>query len=286
MRNQVLVYIASKRFLKRRLGWILPELGFIDFSDVQMRIFLSLKDMLGPSYHLLHRERRFMDYEEKNRIQTLSVLNKAKGDPVFLDIGSNIGLFSAMVANKMPQARVISFDPDPVSYLALTNTKVYNRLGNLEVVPMGLGEKMELRSFYFDTLNHGGHSFDRFNINSGCEPIRSSLMCFQLDSLVPFMHLDRVDLIKVDVQGFEEQVLKGAAGTIKKYRPTLLVECEHKYLLNADNSMQSLFADYVCESSASGERFPIEQLAEEAQRALDDGKSFSDIWFFPQALQY
>lgn len=280
--NEALLSLASKRFLKRRLGFLLPELAYIDFPDAQIRIYLSLKDMKGPSYHLLHRERRFMDYEEQNRTKTLEILKSLSPNPVYFDIGSNIGLFSTLVAKEFPAGKVFAFDPDPVCYMALTETKIYNVLENLHIIPVGLSEKTALSEFYFDPLNHGGHSFDETNIQSGGKPIRSSLWSFRLDEIVDGLNAPRIDMMKVDVQGFEWQVLRGAERTIAKHRPTLMVECEHKYAATATADIEKLFPGYVCENAQIKGRFPITELPRMAAKSLSEGQTFSDYWFFPQ----
>lgn len=283
--NGVYLYLASKRSFKRSMGFVLPEIGYIDYPDFGMRMFLSLKDMKGPSYHLLHRERRFMEYEEKNRSRTVEVLKSLGPNPIYFDIGSNIGLFSTMVAKQFPKSQVYAFDPDPVCYLALSETKIFNRLENLHLMPVGLGERTGLLEFYFDPLNHGGHSFDETNIQSGGKPIRSSLYSFRLDELMEKVDSPKVDLMKVDVQGFEWQVLRGAQNTILKHRPVMLVECEHKYAVTAGDTIKQLFSGYTCETSDGGTRFNAAELPQRASELLAQGRTFSDFWFFPAAPQ-
>ena len=281
--NEALLSLASKRFLKRRLGFLLPELAYIDFADANIRIYLSLKDMKGPSYHLMHRERRFMEYEEANRARTVEVLKGLSTNPVYLDVGSNIGLFSTLVAKEFPQGKVFAFDPDPVCYLALTETKIFNTFENLHLIPVGLSDKTGLSEFYFDPLNHGGHSFDETNIQSGGKPIRSSLWSFRMDEIVDALNTPRVDMIKVDVQGFEWQVLRGAEKTIIKHRPVLLVECEHKYAAAAQADIQKLFPNYECETSKVAGRFSVSELPNKASKFLAGGQTFADYWFFPKS---
>lgn len=281
--NRFFLFLASKRFLKRRLDIILPEVAHIDFKDAKIRMHLSLKDMRGPSYHLLHRPRRFMDYENQNRSKMLEIARTLPKNAIFLDIGSNIGLFSTLIAKNLPDSTVFAFDPDPICYLTLTRTKIANKIENLHILPIGLSNQNKILDFHFDPLNHGGHSFDRSSIHSKAEPVRSSLATFRLDQLIGSLGLNEVHLMKIDVQGVEWQVLNGAEHLLQKNRPVLMVECEYQHLLSAGESIAKLFPNYECESSFDGSRFDAHDLpARAADEMKKNKKHFSDFWFFPR----
>ena len=71
---------------------------------------------------------------------------------------------------------------------------------------------------YIDPFNTGGHSLSKQfkeKIRISCEP---------LDAIIKTFDIKKVDLIKIDVEGFEKHVLLGGLRTLKKHHPNILIE--------------------------------------------------------------
>lgn len=133
-----------------------------------------------------------------------------------VDVGANIGyctmMFSSLVGER---GRVWSIEPDPVNLLELEATVAENRLaGQVTVLPVAAG------------ASEGTVRFEP-GLNSCVTPQgRSEVAVKSLDSL----KLDRVDLIKIDVEGYEGAVLDGALATLARCQPSLFMEL-HPQLL-------------------------------------------------------
>lgn len=128
-----------------------------------------------------------------------------------LDIGANVGVIAQML--QYYRRKCIAFEPQPEIYKILTrnfNGTSYNAaLGSTK----STAEMPRLR--YGTRANYGGISLNtRSPLGSYTVPV------ITLDSL----SIPDVGFIKIDVEGWEEEVLKGAVATINKYKPILYIE--------------------------------------------------------------
>lgn len=142
-----------------------------------------------------------------------------KNFDVAIDAGANIGLQSVRLAQKFNH--VHSFEPTSVNYNCLiNNVKTYS---NVQVYKTGLGEREESATIKLPTesTNCGAFSIVDFNDND------DSVFTEQI-TIVPLDQFQlSPDFIKIDTQGFELFILKGAENTLKN-KPVLLLECEKK----------------------------------------------------------
>lgn len=155
-------------------------------------------------------------------------------DDLYLDVGANHGQSIASIRLFKPRTRIISFEPNPL--LALKLRKLYRRDQNLEVRDYGFAAQRSRFTLY--TPSYGGFvydglaSFDR----------EKALNWLNLETVIGFDEnkvnlmetpcyaemLDNLNLnptfIKMDIQGFEYEALKGGENTIATCRPILLIE--------------------------------------------------------------
>jgi FkbM family methyltransferase len=148
----------------------------------------------------------------------------APGD-VFVDIGANLGLFSLQAASLGgTHSKVFSFEPQPRSAAALRSSANANGLDTISVIEMVVRAVEGDVPFFIPATGSGVGSLSREHASqaSGArEVIRQSI---SLDAFFSFNSTDRVDLIKIDVEGFEADVLKGAKGTLRRFSPIVWFE--------------------------------------------------------------
>lgn len=168
---------------------------------------------------------------EKGVLEFISHYFKGKG--AFADIGANIGLMSIYVAKKFPQSICHSFEAHPVTLELLKENIELNQIANIEIHPYGLGDtKTTLKIHDNLSINRGGASFV---INhDGDEGYDVPVM--KLDDVAAW----KVEMIKVDVEGFEMPVLNGAVETIERDHPTLIIEVSENRA-NAYDSSSEIF---------------------------------------------
>jgi FkbM family methyltransferase len=137
--------------------------------------------------------------------------------PLIIDVGANIGQFVNAAKLFYPDARVICFEPDPDTFADLTlNTA---RLTDVELHNFGLGAKSETLTFH----RHDLSGMSGFGAGLGAPAYSrgtTELPVRRLDDAIESSVLP--DLLKVDVEGFEREVLEGGWQTVRRSRYLLI----------------------------------------------------------------
>jgi FkbM family methyltransferase len=145
-----------------------------------------------------------------------------KGDHV-LDVGAFIGTHSLAFAHFVgPQGHVTSFEPRPELFAVLeANLKQYNACEQVDVRQCAVGaERGHMRVpplDLHDSINFGTSSMTEEASNEGGVEVE----VVRIDDL----GLDQLDLMKIDVEGMEAEVLRGAIGAIDRFHPFIFAEC-------------------------------------------------------------
>jgi FkbM family methyltransferase len=156
-----------------------------------------------------------------------------KRDGIFIDIGSNIGFHSLSIAGAMPDARCLAFEPNPAVFRhLLANITLNDHLPNVSAHELAVSSHCnDLEFFAQDESDYNrGLSSTALNHDLDSAAIRrikvqaTTLDAFLDDSL---KHL--VSVIKIDTQGNEEPVLRGAAETLRLAQPVVFFEFEARY---------------------------------------------------------
>ena len=139
-----------------------------------------------------------------------------------VDIGAHVGLHSLYMANRLGK-KVIAIEPQPLLFSLLVENIVSNQAS---IIPI-----QKIVSNQDGMLNMGiPKSYDTFSNPGGLgvveahfkhpELIKWELPCSRLDS----MRLGKIGFIKIDVEGHEMEVLQGAADTLERDRPIMIIE--------------------------------------------------------------
>jgi FkbM family methyltransferase len=165
----------------------------------------------------------FLRYEPRT---AQAIKQNLSAGGTFWDIGANVGLFS-LLASKIvgPGGRVCSFEPSPEVFKLLSaNTR---GLHSIRAIQCGVGNADAVAAFATQGLSSAA-SFveDVTEINQAYlpeTPIRKvEVNIRKVDTLAKELGPPR--LIKVDVEGFEAEVLKGASWILSNVRPILIIE--------------------------------------------------------------
>ncbi|HYP39562.1 MAG TPA: FkbM family methyltransferase [Chloroflexia bacterium] len=143
-------------------------------------------------------------YEPEFWHQIMSLL---KLDSVVVDVGAYIGLYTVAIAKHLGSSgKVIAFEPDPDSFAALKAHVQLNRVSD-HVELIQVAASAENGTVAFEV---GRHSMSRIagTQTQDARMVRS----VRLDTILA---RNRVDILKIDVEGFEEQVLRGASGILE-----------------------------------------------------------------------
>ncbi len=148
---------------------------------------------------------------------------------VFVDAGANEGVYSVFAARRVGRAgRVLAFEPSERERNRLLANLRANRVRNVDVRASALGEgageaTLALAGYGHEGQNTIGDVVSNPNVETVAHaPVRVE----RLDDA----RLDRVDVIKLDVEGSELRVLRGARATLEQHRPILQLELEERAL--------------------------------------------------------
>ncbi len=162
---------------------------------------------------------RFM----QDAVVTFMVRHIRKGDCV-MDIGANRGTYAYSMAKAVGETgRVYAFEPNPVIAKQLRNNI---SAPNVVIENLAVSDTAEDKVFYRHTLGAGPTSSLEFYdvLDKAGELEKMTARCVTLDSYCQ-AHGLRPALIKVDVEGHEFNVFRGAKDTIAEHRPVLVFEC-------------------------------------------------------------
>jgi|ERR1700675_2766565 len=185
-----------------------------------------------------------------------------KAGDVILDCGANIGAFSKRCFQYNPRL-VISVEPAPGNLSCLKrNLASEVQSGRSIIIPTGLWSHDGDLVLSLDPRNPLRHSvvFDRGAHSEVSIRVRT------IDSIVSELGLEKLDFLKMDIEGAELEALEGARETIRKFRPTLSIAVEHGKDLIANaraviDLVRDIRADYTwdcpyCEEMGSKLIFP------------------------------
>jgi FkbM family methyltransferase len=143
------------------------------------------------------------------------------GDTVF-DIGANIGLVTMLLSRLVGGAgKVFAFEPNPPSFEALSAALVRNRATNVELQRCALGAQSEERDLSIPTENAGAASLSlAFSTTSGS---KTRVAVRTLDEFVAERGIKRIQFVKIDVEGFESEVLRGSKRALESIRPEIIL---------------------------------------------------------------
>lgn len=150
----------------------------------------------------------------------------AKIGDIALDIGANLGLVTLRLAKKVGRSgKVHSFEPNPAILQYLDATVARHPSLQIELHRIALGSSPSTLSLMVPKANAGAASLISVR---GIEVDHTiDVPVVRLDDFLQTKGMDRVDFIKMDVEGFEEEVLKGAAWMLENLRPRVILLEEH-----------------------------------------------------------
>jgi len=163
---------------------------------------------------------------------------------VFVDVGANVGEQTVFAAKRLTGGQVIAFEPTTAMYQCLVANVNSNGFRNVKAMKLGLGERTDkLPIFVTDDILPDGTS------NEGVPTLypshdRNKLLetvdIVRFDEFVPQLQLERLDIMKIDVEGAELAVLRGAEDTIRRFMPLIIMEVHEGTSLSSKHTPNAL----------------------------------------------
>jgi FkbM family methyltransferase len=152
-----------------------------------------------------------------------------------LDIGANIGCHTLLYAKLVGRSgKVIAFEPMKWAIAKLKRNMELNDFSNIIVEKVALSDVNDKRSVYFRS------SYTLDDDSAPESEVNEDVNFMTLDTYVESRRLNKIDFIKLDVDGFESKVIRGGLKTIRKFKPVIIMELGKYTLTEHGDSAERL----------------------------------------------
>lgn len=191
--------------------------------------------MIGWNVHL------FGSYEPEAREWITAIL---KPGGVAVDVGANVGWHSLLMATLVgPSGQVHAFEPNPTTRERLAGDCHRNGFLHARVDGRALADRDGRLAFI---APQAGDLWDGTGrLVSGSVADARAVTCTSLDRFVEEQGIGRLDLLKIDVEGWELSVLRGARNVLEVFRPSIIFEYDPAYIPRCGGTGEELFSFLV-----------------------------------------
>ena len=165
----------------------------------------------------------------------------------FVDIGSHIGYFSLLAASLVGKyGKVLAFEPDQTNYNHLIENLALNKFENVTAYNVAMGSEVKKTEFFVNLDNDGGHALwdvglHPFNVKSQAQKTTREIQLMTLDRIIQTQGLKNVKVIKIDTEGSECNILRGALNTMLDHNvPFIICEVNHFGLIQMGTNESEL----------------------------------------------
>jgi FkbM family methyltransferase len=177
------------------------------------------------------------------------IWNSLKAGSTIFDVGANIGLTTLLFSKVVPSSVVYSFEPGPKAFACLSETLRRNEVSTERAYNFGLSDRPGHLKFFEAQMLAGSYAITEDHPHQAVANINIEVKT--IDDFVAENKIDKLDFIKVDVEGFESEVIKGARKTLRDLQPRVFVELNSYSLIATRNvnprdflaTLRSTFSD-------------------------------------------
>ena len=184
--------------------------------------------LIGWSVHF------FGTYEPEVRTE---IRRHLKPGAIAIDVGANVGWHTLLMAARAgPAGRVYAFEPNDSTRRRLVSGVEANDLTQVTVDRRGVADRVGASGFQAPPAGHVWDGTGRLTPEPGQEGQEgregqtTAIECTTLDAFVAERHIDRLGFVKIDVEGWELSVLRGARHVLSALRPVVVFEYDPAYV--------------------------------------------------------
>lgn len=213
--------------------------------DIDNQRILETIDGLEIEYcysSVIGKQLFFQGSFEENEIIFLSKILLEDSAPIVLDIGANIGLHSMKLARSGKNTKIYAFEPSPGTASILRKNIIKNSLANkVIVVPKAVSDKICSITF-FECEDNAYSSLKDTKRKKVVNRVKVPVTT--IDEFVKENEISKISLIKIDVEGLETEVIKGAENVLNNLKPDLFVEIYggENSNLNPEQTIESILS--------------------------------------------
>ena len=163
-----------------------------------------------------------------------------------IDVGAHIGLLSIIIGKKVyPGGNVFSFEPTPSTFkLFLKAIAINNLQGVITPVNKAVADKPGVAFFYVTDIEASNSNSLSNNKRTLGKETKIEVEVVSIDEFSKENNLEKIDLIKIDAEGTEFSVLKGATSVIDTFHPKIILALHPHSIINFGDSLSDIW-DFV-----------------------------------------
>ncbi|WP_411826368.1 FkbM family methyltransferase [Luteolibacter sp. AS25] len=219
-----------------------------------------------------------LNYENSNvsgedHLITVTLKNAVqKNNPVFFDVGANVGGYSEALKNSFPAAIIYAFEPHPKNFEALRLKALEHVIINNSAVGEKPGELTLYDRADFDGSSHASLYSEVITDLHHQETTESQVAVITLDEFCEEHHITEIDYLKIDTEGNEFSVLKGAT--------RLLVENRIRYIHLEFNEMNVASGVHFRDIRKLLSNYDLYRLLPKGMVKVSESPLFSELYAF------
>lgn len=217
-------------FVKRLYYFEGKPLHYFQLDDIRMPIFIQKGNYTSGKIY-------------KNKVNEPGILRLLRSlltkDSIMIDAGANVGLHSLYCSNFCKH--VYAFEPITFQYEMLQSSILENNLTSITAYNLALGSEANIVPIYSNARNRGESSL---NVTKKRKKLQD-VQVVRLDDHFYKMKAARLDVMKIDVEGFELEVLTGAATLIDKWHPSIVMEFSPYMYVTVDSAIGKKILEFL-----------------------------------------
>jgi len=234
-----MVYLSTIKYLieNKDLEKILKSIKFYLFDKIKKRnLKVTKKEIIinDCKMEILSNDEgissELLIYGIHEPLTTHLIFDEVKSDMTVLDIGSNIGYYAVLESKLIGESgKIISIEPSPLNFKILEKNLKLQKIENFQTYNIAIGDKNEVIEFLVSKKSNWS-KIKELNENPGENDEVIKVPLKTLDSFCKENNIMKIDLIRMDVEGYETNIISGAEETLKKFKPMLMIEVHKMYL--------------------------------------------------------
>lgn len=213
--------------------------------DYDILIETSLDDWIQKQIY-------FFGRYEIEKFETRFWKDFIKPGMVVFDVGANIGYYSLMAGKRVQvHGMVYSFEPVQETFMHLNRNIQMNSFSNIRSFKLALSDTEGYSDIY--TANRENTGTAGFSNHIHFSGQKETVETITGDLFIDKQKIEKLDMIKIDVEGTEMKVLKGLAHSIKKHKPLILAEINRILLERNDANPEEIFSFFSAMNYRSNE---------------------------------
>lgn len=159
---------------------------------------------------------------------------------ICLDVGANLGYFAFLESSKIGKTgKVIGIEPAPLTFELFKKNIKLQKFQNISSYNFAISNKEGTIDFFVSSSSNWSRIIEGEDSDHGDKGTIIKIKCKTIDNFIDELQLNKLNLIRVDLEGYEFEIFEGAQKTLSKLKPMLQIEV-HRDFMGIEKSMRFL----------------------------------------------